>query len=129
VSVASSALSSIAVLSRAFLDDLAEWLSNTELRIKDVVEQAAQEIEWLETRPNRFYDVIDVARVLRATYDVSFSLGENSQRYTACAIAVCHRETDEERQEMLMELGEAWITHFLFPCTPLLSHSSRFPLT
>ena len=110
----SSALSSIH--SEVFLDDLASLLSNTELRLSDIIIQATREVEWLKARPNRFYDLIDVSRVLHAMLEVSYGVSANSQLYTSCAIAACHRGEGEQREKMLMELGEAWITHFLFPC-------------
>jgi hypothetical protein len=91
VSIASSALTSLSVISEQFRDDLAGMLSNTDLLLKDILVQAHQDIEWLEARNDRFYGRIDVALVLRSMYNVSSSLGENSQRHTGCAIAACRR--------------------------------------
>jgi hypothetical protein len=126
-STAGSCLVSLSIISEQYRDDLAGLLGNTELDLEDISVRANKEIDWLQERTDRFYAKIDVALVLEAMYDVSFSLGENSRRYTACAIAACHRDKDEERQRTLMELGDAWITHFLSPCT--LRRIPSFPLT
>jgi hypothetical protein len=114
--LARTALVSLFVLSAYFQQALERMLSNNEVHIDQILPLANQEIDWLQSRTDRFCDTIDVARVLRAMYDVSFSLGENSQRYTASAIAACYFDTDEQRENLLMELGEAWISHFLWPC-------------
>jgi hypothetical protein len=64
---------------------------------------------------DRFYGRLDIARVLRAMHKISYTLGENSLRYTGCAIAACCRDTDEEWHKTIMQLGQAWFAYFLYP--------------